>query len=767
MKVDSQIFVRLLFLIFVVNGFFIPASSRGATFCVSNEIELQTALTTAASNGEDDTVQIVQGTYNGNFTYASTEANSLTIEGGYTEGCASRLIEPANTILDGGGADNVLALVRQTGAADFSVEGLTLRNGNAATAENGGGLYAKTEGNVALLDNIFTGNTAQKGGGGAYVSGTATLTNNTFTGNSASYNGGGVYIRDSGTFTNNTFTGNSSSGEGGGVSGSGTFTDNAFTENSAFRGGGVSGSGTFTNNTFTGNSASSGGGVSGGRTFTNNTFTGNSTFYFGGGVYGSSGTFTNNTFTGNSASYNGGGVYIWDSGTFTNNTFTGNSSYSGSGGGVLVGSSGTFTNNTFTGNSAFYFGGGVRISDSGTFTNNTFTGNSASSGGGGVRISDSGTFTNNTFTGNSSSGEGGGVYGSSGTFTNNTFTGNSSSGEGGGVYGSSGTFTNNTFTGNSASRGGGIALTLDKSEYTGNIYNNIIWNNTASEAADIYIDNTGDDPFFPAAVNLFNNDFDQSTSGTVLVKPFAIDPSNLNNADPLFVSADNYHLSSSSPCINTGDNNAPSIPATDKDGNPRISQDVVDMGAYEYNSSAPIANAGPDQTVISCVTVTLDGSASSDPGSQTLTYLWTQTAGNVVNLSDATAVDPTFVAGGTSVSFRLMVTNTSGLKNSDSVNITSTYAPTLYVKEDGDCGGKCPCFALIQAAIEAAGPGAVIRIAQGTYNEATILNVEKSLTLQGGWDSTFSAQTPNTTFIKAPSVPKGSLTLQMVTVKPR
>ena len=267
-------------------------------------------------------------------------------------------------------------------------------------------------------------------------------------------------------------------------------------------------------------------------------------------------------------------------------------------------------------------------------------------------------------------------------------------------------------------------------------------------------------------VNLFNNDFDQSASGTVISKPFAIDPSNLNNADPLFVSSGNYHLSASSPCVNTGNNDAPSIPTTDKDGNPRITGGTVDMGAYEYDPSAPTANAGPDQTVIQGATVTLDGSASSDPGSQTLTYLWTQTAGTVVTLSDDTAVEPTFNAGGISLSFRLMVTNTSGLKNSDSVNITSDYAPTLYVKEDGVCGGKTPCFTSIQVAINAAGTGTTIRIAQGTYTESITLNTSKSLTLQGTWDSSFTTQTSNTTFIKAPKAPQGSLTLQMVTIKP-
>jgi hypothetical protein len=54
--------------------------------------------------------------------------------------------------------------------------------------------------------------------------------------------------------------------------------------------------------------------------------------------------------------------------------------------------------------------------------------------------------------------------------------------------------------------------------------------------------------------------------------------------DPLFVDApnDDYHLTAGSPVIDAGDNNAPELPNTDKDGNYRIMNCMVDMGAYEY-----------------------------------------------------------------------------------------------------------------------------------------------------------------------------------------
>ena len=91
----------------------------------------------------------------------------------------------------------------------------------------------------------------------------------------------------------------------------------------------------------------------------------------------------------------------------------------------------------------------------------------------------------------------------------------------------------------------------------------------------------------------------------------------------------------------------------------------------------------------------------------------------------------------------------------------------VYVnKDDGTCGGKSPCYTSIQDAINGTSTGVVIRIAQGAYSESMDLTTSKSLTLQGGWDSSYTTQTSNKTFIKAPKATQGSLTLQMLTVSP-
>ena len=70
----------------------------------------------------------------------------------------------------------------------------------------------------------------------------------------------------------------------------------------------------------------------------------------------------------------------------------------------------------------------------------------------------------------------------------------------------------------------------------------------------------------------------------------------------------------------------------------------IEVYGSPSGNSAPTAVAGADQTVAEGVTVQLDGSASSDPNGDTLTYQWTQIGGPAVTLSDITAVSPGFIA---------------------------------------------------------------------------------------------------------------------------
>ena len=74
----------------------------------------------------------------------------------------------------------------------------------------------------------------------------------------------------------------------------------------------------------------------------------------------------------------------------------------------------------------------------------------------------------------------------------------------------------------------------------------------------------------------------------------------------------------------------------------RVVANIPDIGV----NLTPQADAGPDQAnVVVGQLVTLDGSGSSDPENQPLTYLWgliSQPAGSGATLSDVNAVSPTF-----------------------------------------------------------------------------------------------------------------------------
>ena len=83
----------------------------------------------------------------------------------------------------------------------------------------------------------------------------------------------------------------------------------------------------------------------------------------------------------------------------------------------------------------------------------------------------------------------------------------------------------------------------------------------------------------------------------------------------------------------------------------------------------------------------------------------------------------------------------------------------VYVEPSAFCGGRTPCYSTIQEAINTSGAKATIRIAEGRYLEDVTLNSAKDITLQGGWDASFTARSSSTT-VDSLTVNSGTVTAE-------
>jgi hypothetical protein len=416
---------------------------------------------------------------------------------------------------------------------------------------SGGGTSSNTLYNCTLAQNSSSGK-----GGGAYSS---ILNNCTLSGNSAANNGGGASVC---ILTDCVMTGNRATNGGG--SAFGLLVNCTLTNNNAYNGGG-SASNTLYNCLLAGNIAQTNGGGAFYSTLTNCTVLQNIAVVSGGGVFG--GTMENCLISNNVAQFRDGGGACYA--TLSDCLLITNTANYGGGS-----ASNTLNNCIIANNRASLFGGGTY---SGAENNCLITNNVALQGGGGSgfgTLTDCSLFNNFVPNGPGVLG-GGGAY--SGTLISCLISNNIAVNHGGGA--NTAVLTNCLVIYNSV-----LPLGVGSG---GGAYNCYLANCTVMYNTNRGVDGgglmgsagaTNSIIYYNTVTNISAGIFRNCCIYSSLVTNGIF--GNITNAPLLVNAGSDFHLQSTSPCINSGSNSFVSI-ATDLDGNPRI-QGTVDIGAYEY-----------------------------------------------------------------------------------------------------------------------------------------------------------------------------------------
>jgi hypothetical protein len=362
---------------------------------------------------------------------------------------------------------------------------------------------------------------------------------------------------------------------------------------------------TFSNITIWKNNATMGGGISNESstaTISNTIISENNTNNGdGGGIYNenSSPVIYNVLISGNKADYNndGGGIYNNNNSSpiLTKVTISGNLARSGAGVFNMGSSSPILKEVIISGNNASDMGGGMVNSTNSipSLTNVIISGNKAISFGGGIYNTNGSNpnITNVIIRGNLAS-IGSAISNNSNSspiLTNVSITGNYASDRGGGMFNFDNCnpiLTNVTISGNKDVQGGGAISNFGLS--SSQIRNSIIYGNSTGIENDGSSNSGISYSLVQGLSNTSNGNIDGSSDPKFLV------PIDFNSSPS--IDGDYRVTDNSSPTINKGNNTyfdagqSPNLHSiiTDLDGNPRIYDGIVDMGAYESQSTVPI-----------------------------------------------------------------------------------------------------------------------------------------------------------------------------------
>jgi parallel beta-helix repeat protein len=325
-----------------------------------------------------------------------------------------------------------------------------------------------------------------------------------------------------------------------------------------------------------GNTMGDGGGICGNgteATIANCVITNNHADGAGGGVSNCKGTISGCTITGNTASGNGGGIYVFDCNVTIEDCDINNNAAADGGGLYFLDSwqakifRCSISDNDANG-SGMARGGGIYALNSPIWIKDCrISRNYATYGGGGVYLSyylvpfpDGPYVTQCLITENTAGEEGGGISCEWEVVPR--------------IY-------NCTIADNSVTDGYGGGLCCSSFRRNGEVINSIIWGNFAQQGSQVALRSGATSP--ASMLRISYSDVEGGPGGVyVYVGGMLIWSTGAIDSDPQLVDPNggDLHLSAGSPCIDAGYNKA-ALP-TDLDGNPRIVNGTVDMGAYEF-----------------------------------------------------------------------------------------------------------------------------------------------------------------------------------------
>jgi hypothetical protein len=178
-----------------------------------------------------------------------------------------------------------------------------------------------------------------------------------------------------------------------------------------------------------------------------------------------------------------------------------------------------------------------------------------------------------------------------------------------------------------------------------------------------------------------------------------------------------------------------------------------------------------DGQLVNATSMTLSGTASDSGkggnGIQQVTVNGgranndTATGTGTANWSKAVSLSP----GANTLTVIAYDNSSNHNQSSQTITVYYDLVSTIYVSKDGVCNGHSYCWSNIQNGISTAPDSSIIEITQETYDGNIVLDVDKEIILEGGWDTNFTLSSSYTTINGSITITNGTIIIENIIFK--